>query len=119
DDWHGFGEIGEDFAMLDPIKVTLTTPGLRVTGEFDETGIPGLVLARYLAEHGVVVEKTGLHSLFILFTIGVTKGRWNTLIAELHRFKEAYDRNTRVEDIMPEFASEMPRYSASGLRDLC
>lgn len=119
DDWHGFGEIGEDFAMLDPIKVTLTTPGLSVTGEFDETGIPGLVLARYLAEHGVVVEKTGLYSLFILFTIGVTKGRWNTLIAELHRFKEAYDRNTRVEDIMPEFASEMPRYSATGLRDLC
>ena len=105
--------------MLDPIKVTLTTPGLSVTGEFDETGVPGLVLARYLAEHGVVVEKTGLYSLFILFTIGVTKGRWNTLIAELHRFKEAYDRNTRVEDIMPEFASEMPQYSATGLRDLC
>jgi arginine/lysine/ornithine decarboxylase len=28
----------------------------------------------------VVVEKTGLYSFFIMFTIGITKGRWNTLL---------------------------------------
>ena len=119
DDWHGFGEIGEDFAMLDPIKVTLTTPGLSNDGEFGDFGIPGIVLSRYLAEHGVVVEKAGLYSLFILFTIGVTKGRWNTLIAELHRFKDVFDRNIRTDEVMPEFVSEQPQYSGLGLRDLC
>lgn len=119
DDWHGFGEIGDGFAMLDPIKVTLTTPGLSNDGRFGETGIPGLVLSKYLAEHGVVVEKTGLYSLFILFTIGVTTGRWNTLIAELHRFKEVHDRNARVDEVMPEFAAEHPQYAGWGLRDLC
>lgn len=119
DDWHGFGEIGEDFAMLDPIKVTLTTPGLSNDGEFGDFGIPGIVLSKYLAEHGVVVEKTGLYSLFILFTIGVTKGRWNTLIAELHRFKDVFDRNIRIDEVMPEFVSEQPQYSGMGLRDLC
>ena len=105
--------------MLDPLKVTLTTPGLGIDGTFEDFGIPGPVLSKYLAEHGVVVEKTGLYSLFVLFTIGVTKGRWNTLVAELHRFKDVYDRNLRVDEVMPRFVAEAPRYSGLGLRDLC
>ena len=67
------------FNMLDPIKATLITPGLNVSGEFAETGIPASIVTRYLVEHGVIVEKTGLYSFFIMFTIGITKGRWNTL----------------------------------------
>lgn len=117
--WHGFGSVDEGFTMLDPIKVTLTCPGLATDGTFAEHGVPGQVLAKYLAEHGIVVEKTGLYSLFVLFTIGVTKGRWNTLISELHRFKKAYDANERVGEIMPEFAHEHPGYRELGLRDLC
>ena len=65
--------------MLDPIKATIVTPGLNLSGEFDEEGIPASVVTRYLSEHGVIVEKTGLYSFFIMFTIGITKGRWNTL----------------------------------------
>ena len=38
-------------------------------------------MTRYLAEHGVIVEKAGLYSFFIMFTIGITKGRWNTLVS--------------------------------------
>lgn len=120
--WHGFDRVDDGFTMLDPIKVTLTTPGLTVHGQFSEPGtpgIPGVVLARYLAEHGVVVEKTSLYSLFVLFTIGVTKGRWNSLVAELHRFKSAYDGNAEVERLMPAFATAFPRYARRGLRDLC
>ena len=64
-------------------------------------------------------RRPGLYSLFILFTIGVTKGRWNTLIAELHRFKDVFDRNIRTDEVMPEFVSEQPQYSGLGLRDLC
>ncbi|GAA4965475.1 Orn/Lys/Arg decarboxylase N-terminal domain-containing protein [Actinoplanes utahensis] len=120
--WHGFDRVDDGFTMLDPIKVTLTMPGLTVHGEFSAPGepaVPGVVLARYLAEHGVVVEKVGLYSLFVLFTIGVTKGRWNSLVAELHRFKAAYDGNARVERLMPAFAASFPGYAGRGLRDLC
>ena len=39
------------------------------------------------AEHGVIVEKCGLYSFFIMFTIGITKGRWNTLVTALQQFK--------------------------------
>jgi len=72
--WHGFGPVEPGFNMLDPIKATIITPGLDMEGEFADTGIPAAVVTKYLAEHGVVVEKTGLYSFFVMFTIGITKG---------------------------------------------
>src|SRR5688572_15956233 len=78
--WHGFGDLASGFNMLDPIKATVITPGLDVEGEFAEPGIPASIVTKYLAEHGVIVEKTGLYSIFVMFTIGITKGRCNTLL---------------------------------------
>ena len=117
--WHGFGDLAPGFNMLDPIKATLITPGLDVDGDFAEWGIPAGVLTRYLAEHGIVVEKTGLYSFFIMFTIGITKGRWNTLVTELQQFKDDYDRNRPLWRVMPEFIAKFPRYERVGLKDLC
>ncbi|MEQ4617680.1 MAG: arginine/lysine/ornithine decarboxylase [Corticimicrobacter sp.] len=117
--WHGFGEIAPGFNMLDPIKATIVTPGLDVSGSFGETGIPAALVSRYLTEHGIVVEKTGLYSFFILFTIGITKGRWNTLLASLQQFKDDYDRNQPLWRILPEFCRAHRQYERMGLRDLC
>jgi len=119
DHWHGFGDVAPGFNMLDPIKATVITPGLNVDGLFAESGIPASVLTKYLAEHGVVIEKTGLYSFFIMFTIGITKGRWNTLVTELQQFKDDYDRNQPLWRILPEFIAKHPRYEKIGLRDLC
>ncbi|MCW5625018.1 MAG: lysine decarboxylase, partial [Burkholderiales bacterium] len=66
--WHGFGKLAAGFNMLDPIKSTIITPGLDVSGKFAKTGIPASIVTKFLAEHGVVVEKTGLYSFFIMFT---------------------------------------------------
>ncbi|MFC4487743.1 arginine/lysine/ornithine decarboxylase [Tepidiphilus baoligensis] len=117
--WHGFGAVAEGFNILDPIKATIITPGLDVEGEFDEWGIPAGVVTRYLAEHGIVVEKTGLYSFFIMFTIGITKGRWNTMVTELQQFKDDYDENRKLWRVMPEFVAKHPQYEDWGLRDLC
>jgi len=117
--WHGFGELADGFNMLDPIKSTIVTPGLDLEGNFAETGIPASVVTKFLAEHGVIVEKTGLYSFFIMFTIGITKGRWNTLLTALQQFKDDYARNQPMWRIMPEFCQQHPGYERLGLRDLC
>ena len=119
DNWHGFGNMVSGFNMLDPIKSTIVTPGLDVSGKFDETGIPASIVTKFLAEHGVIVEKTGLYSFFIMFTIGITKGRWNTLLTALQQFKDDYDKNQPMWKILPEFVATQPRYERVGLKDLC
>ncbi|THU02735.1 lysine decarboxylase [Lampropedia puyangensis] len=117
--WHGFGDLADGFNMLDPIKATIVTPGLDLDGKFDKTGIPASIVTKFLAEHGVVVEKTGLYSFFVMFTIGITKGRWNTLLTALQQFKDDYDKNQPLWRIMPEFSAAHRRYEKMGLRDLC
>ena len=116
--WHGFGDVAEGFNFLDPIKSTLITPGLDLSGKFAKTGIPAAMVTKFLAEHGVIVEKTGLYSFFIMFTIGITKGRWNTLLSAMQQFKDDYDRNQPLWRILPEFCAIHPRYETMGLRDL-
>ena len=119
EDWHGFGDLATGFNMLDPIKATVITPGLTVDGTFQPWGVPALILTKYLTEHGIVVEKTGLYSFFIMFTIGITKGRWNTMVTELQQFKDDYDRNQPLWRCMPEFVAAHPKYDRIGLKDLC
>ena len=119
DKWHGFGDLATGFNMLDPIKATVITPGLDVSGKFSRSGIPASIVTKYLAEHGVIVEKAGLYSFFIMFTIGITKGRWNTLVTALQQFKDDYDKNQPMWRILPEFCAHQSRYERVGLRDLC
>ncbi len=118
DKWHGFGKLKAGFNMLDPIKATIITPGLDIEGHFADIGMPAAVVTKYLAEHGVVVEKTSLYSFFVMFTIGITKGRWNTLVTELQQFKSDYDENQPLWRVMPEFVAANPSYERIGLRDL-
>ena len=118
DTWHDFGKLADDFNMLDPIKATVVTPGLDIAGHFSDQGIPASIVTKYLAEHGIIVEKTGLYSFFIMFTIGITKGRWNTLVTELQQFKDHYDKNQPLWRVLPEFAAKHPRYERIGLRDI-
>lgn len=118
--WHGFGDVSEGFNMLDPIKATIITPGLDVGGDFaDDIGIPAAIVTKYLVEHGVIVEKCGLYSFFIMFTIGITKGRWNSLVAALQQFKDDYDKNQPLWRVLPDFVHKFPLYERIGLKDLC
>ncbi len=123
--WHGFGNLAAGFNMLDPIKCTIVTPGLNMDGRFEKNGIPASIVTKYLAEHGVVVEKTGLYSFFIMFTIGITKGRWNTLVTALQQFKDDHDKNQPMWRVMPKFCAQMAgraggaRYERMGLKDMC
>ncbi|SFQ36751.1 arginine decarboxylase [Geopseudomonas sagittaria] len=118
--WHGFGEVAEDYVLLDPLKVTLVMPGLSAGGSLEEQGIPAAVVGKFLWERGVVVEKTGLYSLLVLFSMSITKGKWSTLVTELLEFKRLHDANTPLLEALPSVArADAARYAGMGLRDLC
>jgi len=106
--------------LLDPIKVTLVTPGLEASGALSEQGIPAAVVSKFLWERGLVVEKTGLYSFLVLFSMGITKGKWSTLLTELLEFKRSYDANMPLGEALPSIARiGGAHYQGMGLRDLC
>ncbi|MFT2242592.1 lysine decarboxylase, partial [Klebsiella pneumoniae] len=44
-EWHGFGKLSTNFNMLDPVKATVVTPGLDISGTFAEQGIPAALVS--------------------------------------------------------------------------
>ena len=119
DSWHGFGDLGDDYCMLDPIKATVLTPGLSLAGDYEERGIPAPLVSGFLGSRGIVVEKTEPYSFLVLFSVGITKGKWGSLVAGLMDFKRAYDANEPLERVMPGLVDNAPeRYSGMGLKDL-
>ncbi|MGW2031902.1 Orn/Lys/Arg family decarboxylase [Streptomyces sp. NPDC001811] len=118
--WHGFPGLTEGHCMLDPVKVTLTCPGITATGEMAEEGIPARVLTAYLATRNIVVEKTDSYTTLILFSMGITKGKWGTLLDALMDFKALYDADAPLVRVLPEAVAAHPRrYSGLTLRELC
>jgi ornithine decarboxylase len=120
-DWHGFRRVEADYAMTDPNKLTLLTPGFdRKTGEYEEHGIPAPVVAQYLRENRIVPEKNDLNSILFLLTPGVESSKAGTLLSGLVAFKRLHDDNAPLEDVIPEFVARRPKiYGGRGLRDLC
>jgi arginine decarboxylase len=117
--WHGYGDLGEGYCMLDPIKVTILTPGVAEDGQLEEEGIPATLVSAFLATKGIVVEKTETYSFLVLFSMGLTKGKWGSLVASLMQFKELYDAGAPLVDVLPELVAEHPaRYRDMSLPDL-
>jgi ornithine decarboxylase len=119
--WHGFVHVAQGYAMTDPNKLTLLTPGFdRQTGGYAEKGVPAPIVAQYLRENRVVPEKNDLNSLLFLLTPGVESSKAGTLLSALVAFKRLHDDNAPLEDAMPEFVRRRPkRYRGLRLRDLC
>src|SRR6201987_6096042 len=119
--WHGFPDLEAGFAMTDPNKLTLLTPGFDpATGAYAEHGIPAPIVAQYLRENRIVAEKNDLNSLLFLLTPGLEASKAGTLISGLVAFKKLHDDNALIEDVIPEFYRRRPnRYAGVRLRDLC
>ena len=119
DTWHGFGDLEDGYCMLDPIKVSIVTPGVADEGGLDKKGIPATLLTAYLHRRGVEVEKTTDFTILFLFSIGITKGKWGTLLNALLDFKRDYDTNAPLAEVLPELVSGSPDvYGGVGLQDL-
>jgi arginine decarboxylase len=105
--------------MLDPIKYGIVSPGMKEDGTLARHGIPGHLVTAYLGQHGIVPSRTTAHMVLFLFSMGVTKGKWGTLINTLLDFKRDYDANTPLSRAIPKVVAAAPQlYGSMGLRDL-
>jgi arginine decarboxylase len=120
DKWHGFEGLAANHVRVDPIKVTILTPGLSANGTMQDFGIPAGIVTKFLSSRRIEIEKTGLYSFLVLFSMGITKGKWSTLVTELLNFKDLYDANAPLSRALPALADTHPEaYSKMGLKDLC
>ncbi len=118
--WHGFEDLAENHVLVDPIKVTILTPGLTADGTMEKLGIPATVVVRFLSSRRIEIEKTGLYSFLVLFSMGITKGKWSTLVTELINFKDLFDANAPLNRVLPALVEAHPEaYAKMGLKDLC
>ena len=69
---------------------------------------------------GIVPTRVTDFQVMFLFSIGITKGKWGTLLTKLLAFKRALRREpSRSPRSLPELAAQHPdRYGNVGLRDL-
>ena len=105
--------------MLDPIKFGIVCPGMKADGKLDTNGIPADIVTAYLGRHGIVPSRTTDHMVLFLFSMGVTKGKWGTLLNTLLDFKVDYDRNAPLAEVVPRVVAAAPeRYAGMGLKDL-
>ena len=119
--WHGFACLTDGYAMTDPNKLTLVTPGFdRETGGYLDWGVPAPVLAEFLRERGIIPEKNDLNTILFLVTPGIEVSKAGTLITTLLDFKRFFDSNVPLRDVLPGFVAARPQvYGDDRLRDLC
>jgi arginine/lysine/ornithine decarboxylase len=119
--WHGYAIGAEGYAMVDPNKLALLTPGIdRSTGDYLDFGVPATVLANYLREQRIVPEKCDLNSILFLMTPAEDESKLNSLIAKLIKFKNLWDADAPLPDVLPTlYAAHSSRYANYSLRDVC
>jgi len=78
------------------------------------------VVANYLREQHVVPEKCDLNSILFLMTPAEDESKLNTLIAKLARFKDLWDRDATLAEVLPTLsAAHSERYAGYSLRRIC
>jgi ornithine decarboxylase len=119
--WHGYTGYGEGYAMVDPNKLALLTPGIdRATGEYLDFGVPATVVANFLREERIVPEKCDLNSILFLMTPAEDESKLNTLIAKLVKFKTLWDRDAPLAEVLPTLcAAQGERYAGYTVRRVC
>jgi ornithine decarboxylase len=119
--WHGYSGYADGYAMVDPNKLTLLTPGIdRKTGEYLDFGVPATVIANFLREQRIVPEKCDLNSILFLMTPAEDESKLNTLIAKLVKFKDLWDRDAPLAEALPTIcAAHRERYAGYTVRRIC
>ncbi len=119
DKWHGFKDLPENWVMIDPIKVSLLSPGISEDGLLEDIGVPAQLVAAYFMKLGIIPTRSTDFQIMFLFAIGITEGKSASLIDAFISFKRCYDANTPLEIALPDLVSAYPEvYTGMGIKDL-
>ena len=119
--WHSFEGYGDKQYFVDPNKFMLTTPGIDVeSGEYEDFGIPAVILASYLRESMIIPEKNDFNSILFLMTPAETSEKMEVLVQQLEDFERIIKENTLISEVLPElYRNNEERYKGYTIRKLC
>lgn len=119
--WHSFQGYSKGQYFIDPLKLQLMTPGIHMeTGEYEDFGIPAIILASYLREHGIIPEKCDLNDILFLMTPAESQTKLDNLITKLIRFEQYIDEDAPMEVVLPStFRNYCDIYRGYTIRQLC
>lgn len=119
--WHSFQGYSKGQYFIDPLKLQLMTPGINMeTGEYEDFGIPGIIVADYLRDNGIIPEKCDLSDILFLMTPAETKTKLDNLLTKLVRFEKYIDEDAPMEKVLPSIVKTYPNiYSGYTIRRLC
>ena len=103
------------------ISSCCSRPGIdRKTGGYLDFGVPATVVANYLREQRIIPEKCDLNSILFLMTPAEDESKLNSLIAKLVKFKNLWDRDAPLAEVLPTLsATHSERYAGYTLRKVC
>ncbi|WP_303142472.1 ornithine decarboxylase [uncultured Dialister sp.] len=119
--WHSFQGYRKGQYFIDPMKLQLMTPGINMeNGEYEDFGIPGIILADYLRDNRVIPEKCDLNDILFLMTPAETKTKLDSLITKLVQFEHHSDNDSPMEMVLPTVYNRYrDRYEGYTIRRLC
>ena len=118
--WHGFEGYGKRQYFIDPCKLNLLTVGINIEkGEYEEFGIPAVIVANYLRENSIIPEKCDLNDILFLLTPAESFAKIENLVNKLCEFENLLDKNARLEKILPDLVQKHEKYKNYRIKQLC
>ena len=107
--------------MVDPIKVTILSPGLSADGIDGGARHPAPSVVKFLSSRRIEIEKTGLYSFLVLFSMGITQGQVEHARHRADQLQGSLRRERAAEPALcrPSRQAHPEAYGNVGLKDLC
>ena len=118
--WHGFEGYGKKQYFIDPCKLNILTIGINIEkGEYEDFGIPAVIVAHYLRENMIIPEKCDLNDILFLFTPAESFAKIENLVNKLCDFEVLLDKDEKLEKVLPDLVQKYEIYKKYTIKQLC
>ena len=118
--WHGFEGYEKGHYFIDPCKLNLLTVGIDIEkGQYEDFGIPAVIVFYYLSENSIIPDKCDLNDILFLFTPAENFAKIENLVNKLCEFENLLDKNVQLEKVLPDFVQKHEKYKDYRIKDLC